>query len=85
MSVNKDAEIMKLIYWKLQIDGSVLQKIEVFSHSGVAFAFLKNGHKVAEIIGRLNFFKDDQNWSSMLPNPLNFLYYYEDENEVEFS
>jgi hypothetical protein len=72
VSVNYDAQILKLTYKKLQIDGSVLEKIEVFSHSGAQCDLLKNGQKIADINARLNLFKDPQNWLSMQPNPLNY-------------
>jgi hypothetical protein len=65
VSVNKDAKILKLTCKKLQIDGSVLEKIEIFSDSGAEYNFLKNGQKIADIIVRLNPFKDSQNWLSM--------------------
>ncbi len=65
VSVNKDATILKLTCKKLQIDGSVLEKIEIFSNSGAELNFLKNGQKIADIIVRLNLCKDSQNWLSM--------------------
>jgi hypothetical protein len=65
VSVNKDAEILKLTCKKLQIDGSVLEKIEILSTSGAEYNFLKNGQKIDEIIARLNLCKDSQNWLSM--------------------
>ncbi len=83
MSVNKDAKILKLTCKKLQIDGSVLEKIEVFSNSGVQCDFLKNGQKIADINARLNLFKDPSNWLSMQPKPLSYSALYEDEDEDE--
>jgi hypothetical protein len=72
VSANKEAKILKLIFKKLQIDGNVLEKIEIFSHSGAQCDFLKNGQKIADIIARLNLFKDPQNWLSIQPNPLSY-------------
>ncbi len=72
MSVNEDAKILKLTCKKLQIDGSVFSKIEIFSNSGAEYNFLQNGQKIADIIARLNLCKDSQNWLSMQPNPLRY-------------
>ena len=72
VSVNKDAKILKLTCKKLQIDGSVLEKIVILSNSGAEYNFLKNGQKIADIIARLNLCKDSQNWLSMQPNPLRY-------------
>jgi hypothetical protein len=48
-----------------------LEKTEIF-HSEAKCKFLKNGQEIADIIGRLNIFKDPQNWLSMQPNPRRF-------------
>ena len=72
VSVNKDAKILKLTCKKLQMDGSVFSKIEIFSNSGAEYNLLKNGQKIADIIARLNLCKQSQNWLSMQPYPLRF-------------
>jgi hypothetical protein len=70
VSVNKDANILKLTCKKMQIDGSVFEKVEVFSNSGAEYDFLKNGQKMVNIIARLNLCKDSTNWLSMQAYPL---------------
>jgi hypothetical protein len=72
VSVNKEAKILMLINEKFLIDGSILDKIEVFSPAGAQYEFLKDGQNMADISARLNRFKDAKNWLSMQPNPLRY-------------
>ncbi len=72
MSVNKSARILRLTNKKFRIDGSILDKIEVFSPSGAQYDFIKDGQNMAEINARLNLCKDPKYWLSMQPNPLRY-------------
>ncbi len=79
VSFNHEGNILKLINKKLLDDGSVLKKIEVFSHSGAEYEFLKNDLKIIDFSARLNLFKDPKDWLSMKPNPVRYLEIYTDE------
>ncbi len=82
MSVNKKAKILKLTNKKFLINGSILDKIEVFSDSGAQYDFIKDGQNMAEINARLNLCKDPKNWLSMQPNPMRYDLYEERFGEV---
>jgi hypothetical protein len=58
VSVNGEAKLLKLTNQKCLSDGSVLKKIERFSKQGVERDFLKDGHRIARIIPRLNPWND---------------------------
>ncbi len=68
--MNKAERLLKLSNQKWLTDGSVLEKIELFSDQGVEQYILKDGHRIPTLIPRLNQSKDAQNWLSMQPNPL---------------
>jgi hypothetical protein len=85
VSINKVERLLKLTNKKCLADGSVIEKVELFSkqkvkgdifelftRQGVKRCILKDGQKIGAIIPRLNRVNDAHNWLSMQPNPLRY-------------
>ncbi len=74
VSMNRSEALLKLSNQKWLADGSVLDKIELFSENVVDQYILKDGQRIGTLIPRLNLCKDPQNWLSMQPEPLRCIY-----------
>jgi hypothetical protein len=83
VSVNKAERLLKLTNQKCLSDGSVLEKVELFSKQGLERNILKDGQKIETPIPRLNPDKDVKNWLSMQPNPLMFTDFYDGFGELD--
>jgi hypothetical protein len=72
LSVNIDKLVLKLTNQKCLADGSVIEKVELFSKQGLERNILKDGRKIGTIIPRLNRGNDAKNWLSMQPSHLSW-------------
>ena len=73
---------MWLVNTKFQSDGSILQKIEIFSSSGLSRKFYKDLEEVGDINERLNLTSGDQDWLSLRPSGAR---YFKDDNFGELN
>ena len=58
---------MRLVNTKFQSDGSKLQKIEIFTSTGVSSGLYQDGVRVCDINERFNLTHDEQDWLSLRP------------------